>query len=1181
MNSRVNSNDHVPVSSSIFYTNTLHKKNGDERLSELRNSVIEDQFDLFKKHNHYLRKSIIVIDSINRPISDTIKSNEIDLTKIGFLMNKNYSSQIFLYLPNNKQLEDNSLIYFTNLSKLISNINGISTLQLEYDKIKNSPIFNLKTVSNISALEIFGWPTLNSIFQAQYMTKEQLIADIQNINFFSFFYTTNTSIIQLNNYTTLFITKKPQLFKVNERSIGYPNTSYFKLTLAKSFNNIYKIRLLDISLPNVIFNINNDQYVINNYKYQVNGKLRFIMYDDQFLVSNIDYVGARVKYDFLQKEAIYDVNGFNRDEYKFSMSSVPQNYPHFYLANDIYQLMMNILNNISTSEDFLKYANNNIFEVAYFFLQQFHLYYNTDIFSNLDNTYYKSTYTKQRNPNSINKVYYIYTSDIVNSFNAESNFILRSDNTLNIKSPLVYFNDYLLYVNNQTFNLTLSTCNWMDNIGLTKDDLNYSEDFGYCKLYCLINNIDERVVGTIQDINRINPNRIVNNTSNISKNIFYTISIRVLSSRYNAQSILGQALYALYTETSTTYIVNNVDSYLNYNVENNTYYYKLFLNFTGLPYTRINTNIFQYNSTIYRIITQDLINETSNVTNRHFTNYILILGNCPVDFVPGSIIGTVLYSLNSENSKIYIPNTVNEYIGPVTINSQSCQAYKMSSYDQSSFNKYSFINVLNGINYTLIGKAIDIYDVYYNVRLATALSVFIPGNGYITFRAVKMNYFLKSFGSNYYLAAYSSQSLLNYNNNLFLANDQIYINSSIVTQPTDVTLSYLPIGIIYDVQFDLILDASLYLSEINNYDVDTQNFNTIQLTALQTANINKSNISSEQTSVILLDNIRIIETKTQTKYNVIDYTNKTLLLKNSSGLSFETKILSQPILNKSINMFVFKLSLKTKGINIGTIYTTKSFIGSIDGETVGTGYSIYYMPIEYTLLIEKSDDFQMEYLQNWSKYVYTKYPPSKFVTITTFINRNYSILNPEKTNLTGLNNYNMIPFYEITIDNGDYDNITLVNKIETELNKTNYVQFNYLKKSLDINDINIKKINEPNYEQPRFKVIYNDNTKKIEINSYKILNRLTYKALYNPLSPFIYFKIGNANIENNKRIYIEVLRDAANSNITNELTKRFNMEFTTRILPIFEYEIRIISPVPDLQFINNIDEKDRIIPDKH
>jgi len=1182
MNSNANN---VPISSSIFYTNTL-LKNNDNQLPELRNSIVEDQFDAFKKHDHYLRKSSIVIDSINRPIRDTIQSTEIDFSKIGFLMNKNYTSQIFLYLPNTK-LENNSLIYFTNLSKLISNINEISTLQLEFNKIKNSPIFNLTTVSNKTALEIFGWSTINSIIQSQYETKEKMIADDdkiiknKNFNFFSFFYTTNTGVIQLNNYSTLFITKKPNLFKVTERLMGYPNSSYFKLTLAKSFNNIYKIRLLDISLPDVIFNINNDSYVINNYKYLLNGKLRFMMYDDQFLVSNIDYVGARIKYDFFQKEAVYDVNGFNRDDYKFAMSSTTQKYTDFYLANDIYQLMMNILNNINTSEDFLKYANNNIFEVAYFFLQQFHLYYNTDVFSNYNNTYYNYEYTLQRNPNLINKIYYIYTSDIVNSFSAESNFILRSDTTLNIKTPLVYFNDYLLYVNNETFNLSLAVCNWMDKINLGLNEVGYSEDFGYCKLYCLINNIDERVVGTIQDINRMNKNRIINGNGYTIKYIYYIISIKISNSIYNSQSILGESIYALYTNTSTNYVKNSVDSYLSYSVENNTYYYKIFLDFTSIPYISINTDIYQYNSTVYRLITHDLVNETTGISNKNFTNYILILGNYTPAFIPESVIGTVIYSQYTDTSTIYIPNTVNEFVGQVTIKSVIYYAYKMSSYDQSAFNKYSFIYVLNDSNpihqYIKIGEAIDIYDVYYNVQLDQPITNFIPGNSYITPNLQKKNYFIKSFGSLYYLAAYSSQGLSNYNSNLFLTNEQIYFNIELWQENRigSVSVSYVEIGIISDVQFDLILDASLYLSENNNFDVGTQGD---PLPALQTNSINKSNVSTQATSVILLDNIRIIETKTQTKNNIINYTNKTLLLKNSSGISFDTKILSQPIYDKQINMFVFRLSLKIPGINIGTIYTTKSFIGSIDVETIGTGYSICYMPLEYTLLIEKSDDFQMEYLQNWSKYVYTKFPNSKFVFIDTFINRNYSVFNPEKTNLTGFTNYNMVPFYEITIENGDYNNITLVNKIESELNKTNYLQFDYLKKTLDINDTNIKKINEPNYEEPRFKVLFNETTKKIQINSYKILNRLKYKAQYNPINPYIYFKIGNAKIENNKRIFIEVLRDAANNNITNELTKQLNKEFTTRILPIFEYEIRIISPVPDLQYINNIDEKNRIIP---
>jgi hypothetical protein len=180
--------------------------------------------------------------------------------------------------------------------------------------------------------------------------------------------------------------------------------------------------------------------------------------------------------------------------------------------------------------------------------------------------------------------------------------------------------------------------------------------------------------------------------------------------------------------------------------------------------------------------------------------------------------------------------------------------------------------------------------------------------------------------------------------------------------------------------------------------------------------------------------------------------------------------------------------------------------------------------------------------------------------------------------MTGITNYNMIPFYEIALDSGNYNNITFVNKLEESLNNINYVKFNYLKKTLESRDFTNTKINHPNYQQPRFKVLYNDTTKNIEIKSYKILNNLFYKAYYNPISPYIYFVIKNTSIENNKRIYIEVLRDAANNNITNEVVKKLNIELTTRILPIFEYEVRMISPVPDLQYISTVSCENIDIP---
>ena len=1176
----------IPISSSVFFSNSL-KNNNEERIDNLRNSIVDDQFDLFKKRNHYLRKSVVLIDSIHREDNDVIRSNELNFNEIGFLMSHKYNGQIFLYLPQQPTLINNSLIYFQELTKIISNINNISSKILEFDPVNNSPIFNLVTVSNKTALNIFGWANLSNLLMGKYSSTENFENDTINVNFYSFFYTNNTNT-SVNNYYTLLITKKPRIFQLIERTIGYPSTSYFKIILGKSFNNIYKIKLLDINLPDVLFNINNENYTINGYKYVVNSKLRLMMFDDQYLVSNIDYSGARIKYDFWQKEAVYDINGYNNNDYKFDVGN-SKKYPHYYVANDIYQLMLNNLNTIDDTDFFLEYANNNIFEVAYFFLIQFNLHYNTDVFAYLsnDNTNYPGFFQKQRNPNVINRLFYIFTSDIVSNTNSNNNFILREDtDILNNKNPLIYFNDFLLYVNYETYTIGLRICNWMDKIRLIKADNNPQTNRGFCDLYCMINNIDERIVGYIQDID------VGSTKSNQNERLYYFVSLYVLISNFNTNSIIGKNLYALYNSNSTTYVKNTVNKYNSYNVLENTYQYEIFLDFgTNFSddissvnnYSIITTDIYQYNSTVYQLITQALINESILVHKPKYISYILILDNTPSGFNQESIVGSIIYSRINIDSLIYIPNYVKEYIGIITIDNQTAYAYKMYTNGQHSFSNSSFINVFNGATYTFIGNALSILDTYYNIKLTIDIGPsFEEGTYYYTEDLSKQNCFLKKYDNQYYLAAYSSSGLSNYRSYMFINSDKVYqknIDNNEMTYVSTVDTSYEPIGTIEDIQFDLILDASIYKSDIVSYNVSTEDYilNPPSNVVLETIDSQK-NIVFPQIVSVRLDNIRIIETKTQTKYNVINYINKTLKLNNNAGINYNTTILTQPFLDKLINMFIFRLSLKTPNINIGEIYTTKSFVGTIDSDIVGTGYSIYYAPDEYSILVEKDDNFQTEYLQNWGMYVYTKQINSKFVEQYTFINRNYSYLNPKKTNMTGITNYNMIPFYEITLDSGNYNNITFVNKLEESLNNINYVKFNYLKKTLDSRDFTNTKINHPNYQQPRFKVLYNDTTKNIEIKSYKIANNLFYKAYYNPISPYLYFVIKNTSIENNKRIYIEVLRDAANNNITNEVVKKLNIELTTRILPIFEYEVRVISPVPDLQYIKSVSSENIDIP---
>jgi len=1204
-------NDSISKSSSIFFSNSLNQNN-EERMDELSNSIIEDQFNRFKTRNHYLRKSVVMVDSKNREIRDTINSVELLFNEVGFLMSNKieYYGQLFLYLPgqntsnrdshNSTYITNNSEIYITDIVNIYNNINNINSGTLEFNKETNKPIYSISYIENEKAIEIFTWPIIQN-FLPQYSSEDDFKdKNKNNIMFFTFNYTNNINVFnsKIDNYCTIMKKKRPRIFLLQSRVIGYPLTSYFKITLGKTFSNIYKLKLLDISLPEVIFNINNERYTKNNYTTAVNNKIRFMMFDDHYSINNVDYVGARVKYDFFLKEAIYDIPGYNNNLYKFDIDNSSK-YPNYFVGNDIYKLMFNILNNIDTTDHFLDYTNNNIFEVAYFFMIQFNLFYNTDVFSYINNdptNKFPSFIKIQRNPELIKRIFYIYTSEIINNNTNDNKYILREDNKkLNIQNPLMYFNDFLLYVNTETYELNLAICNWMDRILLDKT-ASYGDVNGYFKLFCLINNIDERIVGYIQD----NP---TNHTDN--RNVYYTISIYNLIHRFNPNSLNNQPIFALFNN-SINYIQNNVSHFLKYDSVNNNYSYRIYKNFVkNENYKNINTDLFHYNSTVFRNISQELI-KTSSVKN-NYISYVMLLTIRDTLPNPESIVGSVIYSEQPNNTvsqdatlinnngtvilqgatnitnqnttpiRVLIENTVNQYIGIVTIGDVSCYAYIMYTYEQLSFSPTALVyKNINDTNNDNIGQVIEngILDTYYNIVLNTTITNFVPGSIYSLENNIKPNYLLKKLDNNSnYLAAYSSVSFTNYRQSMLIPGDRISQENPQENQYV-VAQSYEPIGIIKDVQFELILDASIYSQYNINLNQTSGINNTNQIIALETRNF-----MAPQTIRIPLDNIRIIATRTQINYNVIDYKGKVILLKDDKGVEFYCDIMNQPILDKNINMFIFELSLKTPNINIGTIYTQNNFVATIENIIIGTGYSIYYSVELYKIIIEKSNSFQLEYLQNYGQYIYTKDTESKFVTEETFINRNYSVKNPVKTNMTGFKNYDLVPYYEITLSNGNYTNETLISQIETQLNNNVYANYDYYQKVLKVGDINNMQINNPNFEIYRFKVLFDNTTKKNEIKSYKVLNNIEFTAIYNPITPFIFFIIKSANIINNKRLYIEVLRDVANNSISNEIAKRLNKEFTTRILPIFKYEIRIINPVIDLQNMNNISNKDRIIPE--
>jgi len=1139
----------LPVEDKIFYNNKISQGgiNEDETFDEdgditnyveVPNSILEDQFTKLKKRNHYLRISTLNIDSKNRISSMTVNSNQLFYNKLGFLISRFTPSRLFVYQPDN-ELKTGNQIYWQNVSQRLKTINGIPISVIQYDQELKTPIFNIFALTNKEMLNFFSWSFLNPLVQEQYDNELQFVNDTTTSNFYYFFYVDDQTLTA-SDWIYIDSTKEIQLFVILNTLVGYPTSSYYKIIPSRILTNIYKIKLLDIKIPDLIFNINNTNYNVSNYKYLVNGTLRILLEDNSYLVSNIDYIGDRIKYDFFYKDGIYNINDYNNNVYaKSGLKSIQKNiYPDVFLGTNIYNLLNKILPIITNNSKWLNYLNNNIFELAYFFLVQYNLYYQNYNFINL-HTFALDIFSDQPN-----NTFYIYTVDLIKEYfnNKNNQILLKPADKLNNKMPEIYLNDYALYVNNETYRLKLKIVNWLDQIFHQKNDpFAPNDDF----IETVIN-IDGSEIKLGKVLQYATENKI--------QNIYYDLGIYPFLPNFTALNTVG-SVFALSNWSSTNFLENKLNSYSELDSMSTLYYYKA--SYSASTYSGFISNFYKYEYLVFREITSAIVLSKSINQFQYPKCYIFGLLAELDYFNPNDYVSKILYSKPNNTVSYFNQNSIISYMN--FINGQ--YYYIAYVYDQKPFSYQDSIYTFDGIEYSKIGAVVDYFDVFTYIRTTEPIPNYYDGQNICSLNLTKINKLIRYQLENVYIAVYNTNSLVldNYCSYMFYAGEKLYDDTNTYLG-VNVSACYQYIGQIQDVRYTLALDASQYLSEEQNYNV---------------VGGTKSNfINVTPTLVIPLDNIRIIETKTQTKYNVINYVGKTLVLKSKVDIEefsiiLYNQIINQPILDRDLNLFIFYLSIKDPLADIPKIYQYKIYEGFIDDTIIGTAYSISYAPLSYNIIIEKADDFQIQYLQNWAKYIY---PDTTLINsyYTSFPRRNYIIQNPERTNLTGLETFELYPKYDIQLDNGYYTDDKFVEELNKKLNNIQYLEYNYYRKQVEyIDDTNIQ-VNNANYEKNRFKTIYNNTTREIDIRCYKVLNRLFYTAYYNPISPYIYFKIENANIENNVRIYIEVLRDAANNNYTNTIKTQLDREFTTRILPIFNYELRVISPLPTDDFIETI-----------
>ena len=1285
----MSSKKNIGDGSKLFYSHQKGKKENDidDDIEYGSNSILMDQIDKFKKRNHYLRKSFITIDSVNRETVDRVITKQIQYNTFAFLMNNNKPNNLYIYHPNHP-FGPNTNIYLTNIAKNVNNlfINNIPIVELEYNVTENSPIFFIHNVSNKSILETFKWSQISEL--VSYNTEQEFI-NSEISNFYYFNYKSSDTTEYINDFILKDSTKRIKIFQVFENILGYPDTSYFKINLSKSLYNIHSMKLLDIKLPNVIFNINNNKYSFGQYKFQINSKFRFIVKSDVNLVSNVEYVGNRINYDLFNKKAIIDVKNYSNNYYQNKNKNV---YPNIYLATDIFFILTDIINGINDDNTFYNLSNKNIFELAYYYLIQYNKKLETFSTNSINNI------------NTNDKLYYIYTLDIINDLITNKNIpiLIQPESVLNNKMPLIYANDYILYVNNDSYKMELITMNWMDNITMKLGNMdkytNNTDSSLYFNLYMHTPDNVKVLIGKLQDINisNLNIKSIFNGSlNNFDPIIQYNVGIKVSITNFNPTNYSNiyepdniNKFYARdVTITSNIQFINNNDiiSYSEY--KNDLYYFNM--GYYAETKEKVK-NILRYGYEIYRLITQG-IKDNNKIINRDTIQYI-------IGIRPDSIIDPLKYVNTDIKAKLldaddieknYITNTIVKYIGD-----DNGIYYFDAEYSGLYLNQYMENMYLTGyVGYLPYNNVYDDNNSFSIQSLGNLPNTTVRlTNGYYTFATfanhveTRLNTLLPfwysgnvatttaigwkcTYNNNRITLGITTKPVLNFENNITLTfnslsvklfgfnNLTIFISPYILSYTATLNPILFPYKDEQSVNYPNIIPFTITSSYEKIGIVDDIIVNIV-VEPYKTDFIGNKYLTTPTTSKRSTTRTKAIIEQFTTQSNIPGYQIKYIEFDNKmEGIHknvFQANILNNATYDSNLDVFYFNISIK-KNVDITDIHFSKNYQVSIFGNEnklingvitskpisvediiIGTALTFYYNPCIYTILFEKENTFQIEYLNNTGFFLYIE-DSSKFYnysteekiynttstntvieqnteiynitnqsntsdiyelekltitinrlitintikTLTTTItniesqtkyiytnyNRNYIKPVPVKYNMQNLETFLLYPIYEISIDNGYYSDIEFINILEKKLNNIDYQKFNYFKKQLEIVDITNELINNPDYMKTEFKIFFDSNTKKLDIKCFKKKYYQNYKLIYdnNSINPYLYININNSIIQNNQKLFIKINK-ILNENIVPEKVKNlFGNELTVRILPTYQYNIRIMYP-------NNIDK---------
>jgi len=527
----------ISKKNTIYYNNLNNDKNDDDDDETTQNippSILEDQFLKFQKRNHYIKNTLILMDSQNRDITDRHISEYINYEKIAILFSYKESGKFFFTIYNDN-LRNEDIIIFESFSfnKGSPTINGINVNTIQYDNIQNGPMYTIRSYTNTEILNILDWNTLFPVVKEIFSSEAQFKSS-KDILFHSVSYgsqnvkTDDFILISSKDNTKNVITIK----KIKSVIKGYETSSHYKIPLSKKLFNIYKIKLTDINFPKAIFNINNTIFNTGKFKYGVNAYFKVALKSNNFYVSSIDYVSANIDYNYFNKKAIYDKVGAFYDDY------TSNNYTQYW-GTSIMTVMDNLINNCYNDYTLSLLIKKYGFQTAYYFLFKYVQYNNI-------------LYTQ---PNK----YYVITLDF---FNDTSDKLILNHNVLNNKMPLLYYNNEIIYVNNDTYKTGIYNINF--------NDLNYLSNY--------LKNAKPSDTLPLLLFN-LTPNPIVGYISNIVQNIptgftfKYNISISPLVQNFNTNDLINSNVYTLSIHGNKIY--NNVVKYISYDVSNNFYNYSI------------------------------------------------------------------------------------------------------------------------------------------------------------------------------------------------------------------------------------------------------------------------------------------------------------------------------------------------------------------------------------------------------------------------------------------------------------------------------------------------------------------------------------------------------------------------------------------------------------------------------